>query len=110
MSAKAVAIIGAGPTGLAVLERLLANAAEREIASELHVHLIDPFPSGAGRIWRQDQSALLWMNSMAEDVTMFTDATVTCEGPIVPGPSLDVWAHEIDLEGDRRFEAATRNT
>ncbi len=93
-----MAIIGAGPTGIAVLERLLANAREPEFCHELEVHLIDPLPAGAGRIWRRDQSPLLWMNSMAEDVTMFTDASVTCDGPIAPGPSLDVWAHEIDLD------------
>ncbi len=33
---------------------------------------------------------------MAEDVTMFTDESVTCAGPIRPGPSLYEWAHEVD--------------
>ncbi len=33
---------------------------------------------------------------MAEDVTMFTDETVTCEGPLRPGPSLVEWAHAVD--------------
>jgi FAD-NAD(P)-binding protein len=99
VTARSVAIIGAGPTGIALLERLLANAVEAAFPDEVHVHLIDPFPTGAGRIWRRDQTDLLWMNSMAEDVTMFTDASVTCEGPIVPGPSLDEWAREVDLEG-----------
>jgi uncharacterized NAD(P)/FAD-binding protein YdhS len=36
------------------------------------------------------------MNSMAEDVTMFTDDTVVCDGPITPGPTLQAWAAGSD--------------
>ena len=61
----------------------------------LDVHLVDPFPAGAGRIWRHAQSPLLAMNSMAADVTMFTDDSVRCEGPIVPGPSMWEWAQDL---------------
>ena len=31
------------------------------------------------------------MNSVAKDVTIFTDESVVCAGPIVPGPALDEW-------------------
>jgi hypothetical protein len=55
------------------------------------VHLVDPFPPGPGRVWRFAQSPLLRMNSMPEDVTMFTDDTVRCEGPVRPGPTLAEW-------------------
>ena len=37
---------------------------------KLVIHLIDPYPAGPGRIWRSAQSALLRMNSLAQDVTM----------------------------------------
>lgn len=53
---------------------------------------MDPHPPGAGRIWRAAQSPLLWMNSHAEDVTMFTDETVDMAGPVRPGPTLHEWA------------------
>jgi hypothetical protein len=36
------------------------------------------------------------MNSMSADVTMFTDGTVVCEGPIAAGPSLHEWAGTVD--------------
>ena len=39
------------------------------------------------------------MNSMAADVTMFTDDSVRCDGPIVSGPSIWDWAQ--DLREDR---------
>src|SRR5436309_15080715 len=90
MPSAELAIIGAGPRGVCVLERISANATR--LASDLVVHLIDPYPPGAGRVWRYEQSPLLRMNSMAEDVTMFTDESVRCEGPIVPGPSMAQWA------------------
>jgi len=35
---------------------------------------------------------------MAEDVTLFTDDTVRCDGPIRPGPSLYEWAQTVDDE------------
>lgn len=91
-----IAIVGAGPAGTSVLERLSANVGEFLGDRRLRVHLIDPYPPGAGRVWRYQQSPLLRMNSMAEDVTMFTDDTVTCEGPIRPGPSLIEWASIVD--------------
>ncbi|MFF4921980.1 FAD/NAD(P)-binding protein [Kitasatospora sp. NPDC001261] len=86
-------IVGAGPRGTGLLERIAANAAELLPAERpLAIHLVDPYPPGAGRIWRHDQSPLLRMNSMAEDVTMFTDERSTLEGPVRPGPSLAEWA------------------
>ena len=71
----------------------------------LDVHLIDPYPPGAGRIWRHAQSPLLAMNSMAADVTMFTDDSVRLRGPDRPGPSMWDWAQDLRegrLRGGRR--------
>jgi hypothetical protein len=103
--ARSVVIVGGGPRGAGVLERIAASAPGYGVDAEhpLHVHVVDPYPAGAGRIWRTDQSELLWMNSMAADVTMYTDDTVTCEGPIVPGPSLHEWAEQVrrgELDGE----------
>ncbi|WP_416975360.1 FAD/NAD(P)-binding protein [Streptomyces sp. 4F14] len=85
-------IVGAGPRGVGLIERIAANAPELYDGSGLDIHLVDPHPPGGGRIWRAAQSPLLWMNSHAEDVTMFTDETVAMEGPVRPGPTLHEWA------------------
>lgn len=82
-------IVGGGPRAVMLLERVLARAVDSTV---LHVDLVDPHPPGAGRIWRRAQSPLLKLNSMARDVTVFTDASCTIEGPIRPGPSLIEWA------------------
>lgn len=87
-----VVIVGAGPRGTGFLERLAANLPELYGDRPLDIHLVDPHPAGGGRIWRTEQSPLLWMNSQAEDVTMFTDETVDIEGPVRPGPTLAEWA------------------
>ncbi|MFJ3673030.1 FAD/NAD(P)-binding protein [Streptomyces sp. NPDC090106] len=85
-------IVGAGPRGTGLIERIAANAPELYDGSGLDIHLVDPHAPGSGRIWRAAQSPLLWMNSHAEDITMFTDETVRMEGPVRPGPTLHEWA------------------
>ncbi|MGW0537752.1 FAD/NAD(P)-binding protein [Streptomyces sp. NPDC003032] len=85
-------IVGAGPRGTGILERIAANAPSLYGGPGIDVHLVDPYPPGGGRVWRHDQSPLLWMNSQAKDVTMFTDETVEVAGPVLPGPSLDEWS------------------
>ncbi|MFI8006730.1 FAD/NAD(P)-binding protein [Streptomyces sp. NPDC086010] len=100
-----LAVIGAGPRGTGVVERIAANAAELYGDRPLDIHLVDPYPPGGGRIWRADQSPLLWMNSMAEDVTMYTDDTVPLDGPVRPGPALHTWAAGV-RDGRTVIEAA----
>ncbi|MGW2492319.1 FAD/NAD(P)-binding protein [Streptomyces sp. NPDC001606] len=104
-----VCLIGAGPRGLSVLERLCANAVSAPGDLAITVHVIDPFPPGAGQVWRTDQSAHLLMNTVASQVTMFTDESVTIDGPLVPGPSLYEWARFLTLIGpldDRPYDEA----
>lgn len=98
MATREIAVVGAGPTAASLVERLLANVADLRPAEPLRIHLVDPHRRGLGRVWRPDQHPRLWMNSMAEDVTMFTDTSVRCEGPIRPGPSLAEWASGVDDE------------
>ena len=43
-----VVIVGAGPRGVGVLERITALHAERQPGWGLHVHLVDPGEPGQG--------------------------------------------------------------
>jgi hypothetical protein len=91
-----IAIIGGGPRGAGVLERIAANLPELWTSdARIVIHVIDPHPAGPGRIWRYAQSPLLKLNSMAADVTMFTDESSTIDGPVRPGPSLIEWARLV---------------
>ncbi|MCX4860646.1 FAD/NAD(P)-binding protein [Streptomyces canus] len=88
-----VALVGAGPRGTSVLERLCASAPELlPPGAHLTIHVIDPSPPGPGRVWRPTQSPDLLMNTVASQVTLFTDESVDCAGPIRRGPSLHEWA------------------
>jgi len=92
-----VCIVGAGPRGLSVLERICANARTSAPAAMITVHVVDPYWAGPGQVWRTSQSRHLLMNTVAAQVTIFTDASVTMDGPLRQGPSLHEWARLLTL-------------
>ncbi|SMX65494.1 FAD-NAD(P)-binding [Brevibacterium sp. Mu109] len=91
-----VGIIGAGPRGLTVLERLVAHTVDA--GAPVHIRVVDPFPPGAGRVWRTDQSPHLLMNTVLEEQTVFPDATcdVAHSGT---GPTMAEWADSAPPAG-----------
>ncbi|SDW62638.1 FAD-NAD(P)-binding [Amycolatopsis xylanica] len=92
-------LVGAGPRGTSVVERLLANV---DGPRQVVLHVVDEFPAGPGAVWRTRQRTGLLMNTVASQVSMFTDDSVRCEGPIVPGPSLydwSTWLRDGELPG-----------
>ncbi|MEU6368588.1 FAD/NAD(P)-binding protein [Streptomyces sp. NPDC046931] len=90
---RAICVVGAGPRGLAVLERLCANhTGERRLS----VHVVDPCPPGPGHTWRTRQSHHLLMNTVTSQVSQFTDDSVHCAGPVRPGPSLYDWLQRAE--------------
>ncbi|MEH0522587.1 FAD/NAD(P)-binding protein [Streptomyces stelliscabiei] len=106
-----IALVGAGPRGTSVLERLCASAPELlRPGTRLTVHVVDPAPPGPGQVWRTDQSPHLLMNTVASQVTLFTDDSVDCSGPIRPGPSLYAWAtgREGDILGPDDYPTRAR--
>jgi len=92
---SSIAIIGASTRGVSLVERIGASAPELLAGRNLDIYLIDPYPAGPGRVWRYDQPLVLQANSIAANLTMFTDSTVECDGPILPGPSLPEWANIV---------------
>lgn len=90
-NAYRVAIIGSGPRGLSVLERLAVHLIQAAPARAVHLYLVDNYQIGCGRIWRTDQPRWFLMNTVADEVSAFSG---TCdEGPARPGagPSLAQW-------------------
>jgi hypothetical protein len=95
-----IAVVGLGPRGLSVVERLCANATVLLPAGdELCLHLVDPHAGNGGRVWRADQDPVLLMNTVAAQISMFLDDSVECSGPVLPGPSLYEWARFLVLMG-----------
>ncbi|MGW7430201.1 FAD/NAD(P)-binding protein [Streptomyces sp. NPDC054861] len=93
-------VVGAGPRGLSVLERLCANERLAPSHRTVTVHVVDPAAPGAGAVWRTEQSRHLLMNTVASQVTVYTDDSARIEGPIEPGPSLHEWARELAVLTD----------
>lgn len=58
-------MIGAGPRGTSVLERLLANWVPAGPDATLHIDVVDPYPAGPGHVWQPGQSRLYLMNTQS---------------------------------------------
>jgi hypothetical protein len=95
---KRIAVVGSGPRGLIVVERLAARLAEEDTGRPIEINLIDAVEVGAGRIYRTDQPDWFLMNTVAGMVSAFSG--VPDEGPTRAGsgPSLYEWWREHDPE------------
>jgi len=84
-----IAIVGGGPRGLSILERIVEWSREEQV---IQITMFDPYGPG-GKVWRTNQPLSLLMNSVAAHVTLFTDETLSTNGPVAKGPNLYEWAH-----------------
>ena len=70
VDALSVAIVGLGPRGLSVLERLIVRLSGRPPAGPVVIWAIDPVEHGPGRVWQSDQPAWLTTNASAGELTI----------------------------------------
>jgi hypothetical protein len=99
-----VALVGAGPRGTSVLERLLANrAAAGNGGSTLHIHVIDPYPAGSGHVWQPGQSRLYLMNTQSFYPTLIPQEPELA--PPLAGGSFDEWRVTRRRDGQGLNEA-----
>jgi len=97
MKRTSVTLIGMGPRGLSVLERIAAFA--RGSGYPLQVNLVDPGECGPGAHGMRLPQHLL-VNSPAGEVTIFPARQAVELAPSFPTPSLIGWAR---AQGYRRF-------
>jgi hypothetical protein len=96
-----IAIIGCGPRGISVLERLAALMSTQNMKHLRHqkaltIHIIDAYEIGAGRIWRKNQPDCLLMNTLANETTMFSGPPDDNDARPGAGPSLAQWWVNVD--------------
>jgi uncharacterized NAD(P)/FAD-binding protein YdhS len=97
MKHPSVTIIGMGPRGLSILERIAACA--RGTPCRLQVNLVEPNECGPGvHSTRQPQHLLI--NTVASQVTIFPSRDSVAIAPVCATPSLTEWAR---AQGFRRF-------
>jgi hypothetical protein len=87
----AVAIVGMGPRGLSVLERLLIDLTEHPTTQRVLIWAIDPDEPGAGRIWRTTQPEWFMMNTAAGEVSVYSSGPDGGPARAGAGPSLAEW-------------------
>lgn len=90
---KKIAIIGSGPRGISILERLISRYQKEYIDENIEIFLIDDSYVGTGRIWSPNQSKHLLMNTYAKEITAFSGTLIdsnmeACAGN---GPTFYQW-------------------
>jgi len=100
---RSVCVIGMGPRGISVVERLYANLLAAP-GDSLVLHLVDPYLGLGGRVWRTDQSALLLMNTVARrsPCSPMTPWTVRARYGLVPACTVG------DVAGGRLVRCGAR--
>lgn len=84
-----IALVGAGPRNLALLERLISYAKER--TDFLTIDVYDPTQIG-GRVWNPDQNPLFMMNTITKQLTLFPDNTIKHGSRnVLTGPNFYEW-------------------
>lgn len=89
MTTASIAIVGVGPRGISLLERIAAR--RNDSSPAVDVHLIDDVELGAGRVWDTKQTRVLCMNTLAARVTLFTEPGATVSAPVLEGPTMYEW-------------------
>jgi len=87
-----IGIIGVGPRGLTLLERIVANERQRP-SGQIEILLFEPNAPGAG-CHDPAQSDIHLVNTVAGQLTLFADASVVDAGPLVDGPSFYQWLNQ----------------
>ncbi|WP_406150190.1 FAD/NAD(P)-binding protein [Streptomyces anulatus] len=88
-----IAVVGSGPRGLMVAERLAARLArgKQQERRPVELHVIDETEVGCGRIYRTDQSMWFLMNTPVGLITGFSGEPDDGPARAGAGPSLDQW-------------------
>ncbi|MFG3125144.1 FAD/NAD(P)-binding protein [Streptomyces sp. NPDC048201] len=91
MSATRIAVIGSGPRGMMVLERLVARLAEHPGPLDVRLFLVDAVEPGAGQVYRTDQPDWFLMNTVAGQCSAYSGEPDGGPARAGAGPSFGEW-------------------
>ena len=95
MVSAGIAIIGCGPRGLGLLERLISVAAAG--GQTIDVPVVEPGDLGVG-MHQTDQPDYLLLNTVCSQLTAFSDYSMLgTDGLLYSGPSLFEWCRQRDI-------------
>ncbi|WP_114855828.1 FAD/NAD(P)-binding domain-containing protein [Brachybacterium sp. YJGR34] len=102
---RTVVVVGAGPRGTAIVERLVAASQDATWHGPLTVHLVDPLVGRGGAVWRHDQPSTLLMNTATCQTTMYPDSS--CHA-VLPARHAGTLADFLAGEGLAPADVASR--
>ena len=93
-----MAVIGGGPRGTSVVERLIARYRTLGAgAPGLSIHVIEPFEPGPGHVWQTGQSRLFLMNTPCLYPTVVPVGETAAGVAASPaGLSFDAWRTRVN--------------
>jgi hypothetical protein len=102
-----IAIIGGGPRGLSIAERILAYA--RVSTAKIRLTVYERGPVGVG-VHRPEQPDYLFLNTVAGQATMYSDPAMVVGAPVTEGPNFLEWARlrEILVPGIGELRPVTQ--
>ncbi|MFI1979659.1 FAD/NAD(P)-binding protein [Streptomyces wedmorensis] len=95
MSATRIAVIGSGPRGMMVLERLAARLGEHPGPLDVRIFLVDAVEPGAGQVYRTDQPDWFLMNTVAGQCSAYSGEPDGGPARAGAGPSFGQWWESV---------------
>jgi hypothetical protein len=89
-----IAVVGVGYRGLSALERILSHACAS--GTPVEALLVEPGELGVG-VHGRDQPDYLLLNTVASQITAFSDSDMVAGAPTRPGPSFLEWCRQRNL-------------
>lgn len=86
-----VAVIGGGPRGMAVIERLISRIKDENSRKPIHITWYDDNGFGSGKAWSPYQCHLLLMNTVTAQLSAFPDESAKLSGQYTAGPTFYQW-------------------
>jgi hypothetical protein len=98
-----IAVVGVGPRGLSVVERVLSYA--ELTGRKIDLLLFEPQTLGVG-VHSLDLPDYLLLNTVAGQITAFPDEAMVPDAPFMPGPSFLAWCGQRGLTVPASWSAA----
>ncbi|SIO96885.1 FAD/NAD(P)-binding protein [Vibrio spartinae] len=108
MNSYKIAIIGNGPRGLSVLERLSFKLSSFQ-DKLVDIYYLDKSDLDTGRIWKENQCHSFIMNTVADEVSAFSGLGDVLNAKPGSGPSLATWWKHFHPSGSGEKEYKGEN-
>ena len=105
MKPQVITLVGCGPRGVTLLDRLLAILKNSDDRFDLTINIVNLGELGCG-VHERSQPESLLVSTVASQITLFTDETVIGAGPLSTGPCFFTWAQTMGYkydEANRRY-------